>query len=140
MGVENIEIDTLRLRIVARTLPGKQCKVGRELRGDGSRTPTPSVFKPCRRPSAGYEPHPDHLTATVADRYTDVNFFLKPSNGLTAAGGTVTGAVAASEKRRAVVAHGQNVWSRRHWLIEPDRVAAARGWASSDRVTPVPGG
>lgn len=32
VGVENIEIDTLHLRIVARTLPGKQFKVGRELR------------------------------------------------------------------------------------------------------------
>jgi small conductance mechanosensitive channel len=32
VGVENIEVDTLHLRIVARTLPGKQFKVGRELR------------------------------------------------------------------------------------------------------------
>jgi small-conductance mechanosensitive channel len=32
LGVETIELDTLHVRIVARTLPGKQFKVGRELR------------------------------------------------------------------------------------------------------------
>lgn len=32
MGVETIEVDTLSLRMVARTLPGKQFEVGRELR------------------------------------------------------------------------------------------------------------
>ena len=32
MGVEKIEVDTLLVRIVARTLPGKQFEVGRELR------------------------------------------------------------------------------------------------------------
>ncbi|GAA0927221.1 hypothetical protein Vau01_019910 [Virgisporangium aurantiacum] len=32
LGVESIEVDTLHVRIVARTLPGKQFKVGRELR------------------------------------------------------------------------------------------------------------
>jgi small conductance mechanosensitive channel len=32
MGVENIEVDTLSIRIVARTLPGKQFDVGRQLR------------------------------------------------------------------------------------------------------------
>jgi small conductance mechanosensitive channel len=30
--VESIEVDTLHVRIVARTLPGKQFKAGRELR------------------------------------------------------------------------------------------------------------
>ena len=32
MGVEGIEVDTVNLRMVARTLPGKQFEVGRELR------------------------------------------------------------------------------------------------------------
>jgi small conductance mechanosensitive channel len=32
LGVETLELDTLRVRIVARTLPGKQFDVGRELR------------------------------------------------------------------------------------------------------------
>jgi moderate conductance mechanosensitive channel len=32
MGVENIEVDTFSVRMVARTLPGKQFDVGRELR------------------------------------------------------------------------------------------------------------
>jgi small conductance mechanosensitive channel len=32
MGVENIEVDTLSIRFVARTLPGKQFDVGRQLR------------------------------------------------------------------------------------------------------------
>jgi small-conductance mechanosensitive channel len=32
LGVESIELDTLHLRMVARTLPGKQFTVGRELR------------------------------------------------------------------------------------------------------------
>jgi small conductance mechanosensitive channel len=32
LGVESIELDTLHVRVVARTLPGKQFKVGRELR------------------------------------------------------------------------------------------------------------
>jgi small-conductance mechanosensitive channel len=32
MGVENIEVDTVTLRLVARTLPGKQFEAGRQLR------------------------------------------------------------------------------------------------------------
>jgi small-conductance mechanosensitive channel len=32
LGVESIELDTLHVRMVARTLPGKQFEVGRELR------------------------------------------------------------------------------------------------------------
>jgi len=32
MGVESIEVDTLNIRIVARTLPGKQFEVGRQMR------------------------------------------------------------------------------------------------------------
>lgn len=32
MGVESIEVDTMQVRVVARTLPGKQFEVGRELR------------------------------------------------------------------------------------------------------------
>jgi small-conductance mechanosensitive channel len=32
MGVESIEVDKLNIRMVARTLPGKQFDVGRELR------------------------------------------------------------------------------------------------------------
>jgi moderate conductance mechanosensitive channel len=32
MGVESIELDTVNLRMVARTLPGKQFEVGRQLR------------------------------------------------------------------------------------------------------------
>ena len=32
MGVESIEVETLSIRIVARTLPGKQFEVGRMLR------------------------------------------------------------------------------------------------------------
>jgi small conductance mechanosensitive channel len=32
MGVEKIELDTVTLRMVARTLPGKQFEVGRRLR------------------------------------------------------------------------------------------------------------
>jgi small-conductance mechanosensitive channel len=32
MGVENIEVDTVTLRLVARTLPGRQFEVGRQLR------------------------------------------------------------------------------------------------------------
>jgi moderate conductance mechanosensitive channel len=32
MGVESIEVDTVTLRLVARTLPGKQFEAGRELR------------------------------------------------------------------------------------------------------------
>jgi small conductance mechanosensitive channel len=32
MGIESIEIDTVNLRMVARTLPGKQFEVGRRLR------------------------------------------------------------------------------------------------------------
>jgi moderate conductance mechanosensitive channel len=32
MGVESIELDTVNLRMVARTLPGKQYEVGRKLR------------------------------------------------------------------------------------------------------------
>ena len=32
VGVESMDVDTMHLRIVARTLPGKQFKVGRELR------------------------------------------------------------------------------------------------------------
>jgi small conductance mechanosensitive channel len=32
MGVETIELDTVNMRIVARTLPGKQFEVGRRLR------------------------------------------------------------------------------------------------------------
>jgi small conductance mechanosensitive channel len=32
MGVESIELDTINLRMVARTLPGKQFEVGRQLR------------------------------------------------------------------------------------------------------------
>jgi small conductance mechanosensitive channel len=33
MGVESIEVDTVNLRMVARTLPGKQFEVGRRLAG-----------------------------------------------------------------------------------------------------------
>jgi hypothetical protein len=32
MGVESIEVDQFKIRIVARTLPGKQFEVGRALR------------------------------------------------------------------------------------------------------------
>jgi small conductance mechanosensitive channel len=32
MGVESIEVDQLNIRVVARTLPGKQFDVGRRLR------------------------------------------------------------------------------------------------------------
>ena len=32
MGVESIEVDTVTLRMVARTLPGKQFEAGRRLR------------------------------------------------------------------------------------------------------------
>jgi moderate conductance mechanosensitive channel len=32
MGVERIEVDTVTLRVVARTLPGKQFEAGRQLR------------------------------------------------------------------------------------------------------------
>ena len=32
MGVESIELETVNLRMVARTLPGKQFEVGRRLR------------------------------------------------------------------------------------------------------------
>jgi small conductance mechanosensitive channel len=32
MGVETIEVDTFSLRMVARTLPGMQFEVGREIR------------------------------------------------------------------------------------------------------------
>ncbi len=32
MGVESLELDTVNLRMVARTLPGKQFEVGRQLR------------------------------------------------------------------------------------------------------------
>jgi moderate conductance mechanosensitive channel len=32
MGVESIQVDTVILRVVARTLPGKQFEVGRQLR------------------------------------------------------------------------------------------------------------
>ena len=32
MGVESIELDTVTLRLVARTLPGKQFEAGRQLR------------------------------------------------------------------------------------------------------------
>jgi small conductance mechanosensitive channel len=32
LGVESIEVDKLQVRVVARTLPGKQFEVGRELR------------------------------------------------------------------------------------------------------------
>ncbi len=32
MGVESIELDTVNLRMLARTLPGKQFEVGRRLR------------------------------------------------------------------------------------------------------------
>ena len=32
MGVESIEVDTVTLRVVARTLPGKQFEAGRQLR------------------------------------------------------------------------------------------------------------
>ena len=32
MGVESIELDNVNLRMVARTLPGKQFEVGRQLR------------------------------------------------------------------------------------------------------------
>jgi small conductance mechanosensitive channel len=32
MGVESIEVDTVNLRMVARTLPGKQFEVGRRIR------------------------------------------------------------------------------------------------------------
>ena len=32
MGVESIQVDTVTLRMVARTLPGKQFEVGRQLR------------------------------------------------------------------------------------------------------------
>ena len=33
MGIESIEVDTVTLRVVARTLPGKQFEAGRQLRG-----------------------------------------------------------------------------------------------------------
>ncbi|MBO0864058.1 MAG: mechanosensitive ion channel family protein, partial [Mycobacterium sp.] len=32
MGVESIDVDTVTLRLVARTLPGQQFEVGRQLR------------------------------------------------------------------------------------------------------------
>ena len=32
MGVESLEVDQFNVRIVARTLPGKQFEVGRDLR------------------------------------------------------------------------------------------------------------
>ena len=32
LGVQSIEVDTIHLRMVARTLPGKQFEVGRQLR------------------------------------------------------------------------------------------------------------
>ena len=32
MGVESLEVDQVNIRMVARTLPGKQFQVGRELR------------------------------------------------------------------------------------------------------------
>ncbi len=51
MGVESLEVDTVNLRIVARTLPGKQFDVGRRLRvmviaalaGAGITTPTERI-------------------------------------------------------------------------------------------------
>jgi moderate conductance mechanosensitive channel len=61
MGVESIELDTVNLRMVARTLPGKQFEVGRRirvlvvaaLRRAGVVTPTDGVA-----PSVAAIPHP----------------------------------------------------------------------------------
>ena len=48
MGVESIELDTVNLRMVARTLPGKQFEVGRRIRV--SRCPRPAPRRHRRRP------------------------------------------------------------------------------------------
>lgn len=70
MGVESIEVDTVNLRMVARTLPGKQFEVGRRLRllviaalaRAGIHTPVDSV------PMVGAVVHP--ATAGGAERET----------------------------------------------------------------------
>lgn len=65
MGVESIGVDTVNLRMVARTLPGKQFEVGRRLRiriiealatagiATPDRTPTVSNLEPAAGPEAG---------------------------------------------------------------------------------------
>ena len=74
MGVESIELDTVNLRMVARTLPGKQFEVGRRLRmlvvralrragivaptevdadGRGDRASRPPQAAPRKRPGPG---------------------------------------------------------------------------------------
>ena len=49
MGVESIELDTVNLRMVARTLPGKQYEVGRRLRVLVVRAAAPSRHRVARR-------------------------------------------------------------------------------------------
>ena len=51
MGVESIELDTVNLRMVARTLPGKQFEVGRQIRVSRCPRPAPRRHRR-RRPTA----------------------------------------------------------------------------------------
>ena len=53
MGVESIELDTVNLRMVARTLPGKQFEVGRRLAPAGGRGADPRRHRHAGRQPAG---------------------------------------------------------------------------------------
>ena len=70
MGVESIEKDTVNLRMVARTLPGKQFEVGRRLRMlvVGTLARAGIATKPESSPTVGAGVYP--ATAAGADRET----------------------------------------------------------------------
>jgi small-conductance mechanosensitive channel len=70
MGVESIEVDTVNMRMVARTLPGKQFEVGRQLRiGVVAALGRAGIVSPTEAsPMVGATVHP--LTATGAEEET----------------------------------------------------------------------
>ena len=92
MGVESIELDTVNLRMVARTLPGKQFEVGRRLRmlvvralrRAGIVTPTevtprwsrPSCIRPRRRRREETQGPPEQNEVT--------SWFVRPGSADTA--------------------------------------------------------
>lgn len=69
MGVESIELDTVNLRMVARTLPGKQFEVGRRLRIRiiAALTTAGIATKPDHAPTVNALAHPDLSPDVDAD-------------------------------------------------------------------------
>lgn len=85
MGVESIQVDTVNLRMVARTLPGKQFEVGRRLRAQVLRAlrragvvtagtaPRVGGIAPSARRDTEPDPGPDHHGADDPDDSDDLD-------------------------------------------------------------------